>query len=64
MHEAQSASAHQPTPAQILRGAFQEARAAAAEAWSLAEVIQCLNRTETVALLELELSQHPATTQP
>lgn len=52
--------AAEPTPAQVVRSAFQEARAATRQAWSADEVIQCLNRTETVALLALELNQRPA----
>ena len=54
----------QPTPAQQVRAEFQEARRITRVSWSEREVLQALDRAETVALLALGIKPAPAQPEP
>lgn len=53
-----------PTPAQQVRAEFQEARRITRVSWSEREVLQALDRAETVALLALGIKPAPAQPEP
>jgi hypothetical protein len=60
MH-AQATPAKPQSPAQQVRAEFQEARRITKVSWSEREVLACLDRAETVALLALGLKPQPTT---
>ncbi|MDO9148330.1 MAG: hypothetical protein Q7U52_11830 [Hydrogenophaga sp.] len=53
-----------PTPAQQVRAEFTEARRITRVWWSEREVLQALDRAETVALLALGIKPAPAQPEP